>query len=126
RLNSFKYPVLTLPNEITSAIFIRFLPPYPVFPPFTGVHSPTVLTYICWQWRDISLSLPALWSFISSYDDDLAHHGPEDSEPPMLRLWLERSRPYPLYLRLGKHEWADDTLVQAFISHRARWESLEL
>ncbi|KAJ7629769.1 hypothetical protein DFH06DRAFT_709899 [Mycena polygramma] len=44
----------------------------------------------------------------------------------MLRLWLERSRPYPLHLRLGKHEWASDELVDAFASHRARCECLEL
>ncbi|KAJ7917678.1 hypothetical protein B0H13DRAFT_2657737, partial [Mycena leptocephala] len=31
RLDSYKYPVLTLPNEIVSEIFIHFLPPYPLF-----------------------------------------------------------------------------------------------
>ncbi|KAJ7885087.1 hypothetical protein B0H14DRAFT_3856951 [Mycena olivaceomarginata] len=33
RLNSYAYPVLTLPNEIVSEIFVQFLPVYPSPPP---------------------------------------------------------------------------------------------
>ncbi|KAF7334590.1 F-box domain-containing protein [Mycena venus] len=33
RLDSYKYPVLTLPTEITSEIFLHFVPDYPNFPP---------------------------------------------------------------------------------------------
>ncbi|KAJ6457482.1 hypothetical protein C8R47DRAFT_1328448 [Mycena vitilis] len=46
RFDSYKYPVLTLPNENTSGILIRFLPPHPEFPPLTGALSPSILTYI--------------------------------------------------------------------------------
>ncbi|KAJ7641164.1 hypothetical protein FB45DRAFT_712335, partial [Roridomyces roridus] len=57
-------PVLTLPNEITSEIFVHFLPPYPVCPPMTGLDSPTSLTHICRQWREIALATPKLWRAI--------------------------------------------------------------
>ncbi|KAJ6562466.1 hypothetical protein B0H19DRAFT_1144629 [Mycena capillaripes] len=60
RLDSYKYPALTLPNEIVSEIFIHFLPIYPLCPPLTGTLSPTALTQICRQWREIALSTPAL------------------------------------------------------------------
>ncbi|KAK6977983.1 F-box domain-containing protein, partial [Favolaschia claudopus] len=64
RLNSYRYSVLTLPNEIIGEIFLRFLPPYPKPPPLTGILSPTSLTQICRQWRNIALSTPALWRAI--------------------------------------------------------------
>ncbi|KAJ7187330.1 hypothetical protein C8R46DRAFT_1059491 [Mycena filopes] len=55
------YPVLTLPNEIVSEIFIRVLPPYPECPPWKGSLSPSLLTQICRKWREIALSTPELW-----------------------------------------------------------------
>jgi hypothetical protein len=44
-LSAYTYPVLTLPNEITTEIFIHFLPNYPSWPPLTGPNSPTLLAY---------------------------------------------------------------------------------
>ncbi|KAJ6456458.1 hypothetical protein C8R45DRAFT_1186671 [Mycena sanguinolenta] len=46
RLDNYKYPVLTLPNVITSEIFIHFLPVYPEAPPLTGLASTTTLTHV--------------------------------------------------------------------------------
>ncbi|KAJ6492483.1 hypothetical protein C8R47DRAFT_1070526 [Mycena vitilis] len=51
RLDSYKYPVLTLPTEIVTEIFTHFLPAYPGFPPLTGHLSPTLLTQIWLQTR---------------------------------------------------------------------------
>ncbi|KAJ7882301.1 hypothetical protein B0H13DRAFT_1629544, partial [Mycena leptocephala] len=61
RLDSYKYPVLRLPNEIVSEIFTHFLPIYPLCPPVAGLLSPTVLTHICRKWREIALTTPDLW-----------------------------------------------------------------
>ncbi|KAJ7769227.1 hypothetical protein B0H14DRAFT_2967707 [Mycena olivaceomarginata] len=47
RLDSYKYPVLTLPNEIIAEVFVHFLPVYPLCPPLIGPSSPTLLTQIC-------------------------------------------------------------------------------
>ncbi|KAF7343913.1 F-box domain-containing protein [Mycena venus] len=68
RLESYKYPVLTLPNEIVSEIFVHFLPIYPDPPPFFGSLSPTTLTHICRKWRDIAISTPTLWKAIKLSD----------------------------------------------------------
>ncbi|KAJ7280798.1 hypothetical protein C8J57DRAFT_1174426 [Mycena rebaudengoi] len=67
RLDTYKYPVLTLPTDITSEIFVHFLPPYPERPPTTGLSSPHILGQICRTWREIALSMPRLWRAIS-YD----------------------------------------------------------
>ncbi|KAJ7827567.1 hypothetical protein B0H13DRAFT_2439228 [Mycena leptocephala] len=65
RLDSYKYPVLEIPNEIVSDVFLHFLPSYPSFPPLTGLLSPTLLTHICRRWREIALSTPALWTALN-------------------------------------------------------------
>ncbi|KAJ7641194.1 hypothetical protein FB45DRAFT_1021963 [Roridomyces roridus] len=72
RLDAYRYPVLTLPNEITSGIFLHFIPPYPACPPLRGIASPTSLTHICRKWREIALTSPRLWrAFCTGYT---AHH----------------------------------------------------
>ncbi|KAJ6483087.1 hypothetical protein C8R45DRAFT_787134, partial [Mycena sanguinolenta] len=61
RLDSYKYPVLTLPNEMVSEIFIHCMPPYPQCPPLSGALSPTSLAHICRKWRAVALATPELW-----------------------------------------------------------------
>ncbi|KAJ7885871.1 hypothetical protein B0H14DRAFT_2241169, partial [Mycena olivaceomarginata] len=56
------YPVLTLPNEIVSEIFVQVLPDFPRCPPPIGPLSLYLLCQICRKWRDIVFSTPALWS----------------------------------------------------------------
>ncbi|KAJ7704514.1 hypothetical protein B0H17DRAFT_1126834 [Mycena rosella] len=56
RLGAYTYPVLTLPNEMVSEIFLHFLP---TCPPIISLHSPSLLGRICRKWRDIALSTPA-------------------------------------------------------------------
>ncbi|KAJ7629806.1 hypothetical protein DFH06DRAFT_1225441 [Mycena polygramma] len=115
RLDSYKYPVLTLPNEIVSEIFMHFLPPYPAFPQLIGQFSPTLLTQICGKWRNIAVGTPELWSAISSFDNCHAW------ELRILELWLQRSRCCPLSIRLGTDTtWANGQSVDVVIPHRAR------
>ncbi|KAJ6457514.1 hypothetical protein C8R47DRAFT_1164202 [Mycena vitilis] len=124
RLDAYKYPVLTLPNELVSEIFIHTLRPYPEFPDLTGPFSlfPTRLTHICQSWRAIALATPELWSAISSFD-----HDDEELELHLFELWLQRSRSHPLSISLGSEEsWPSEELVDAIIPHRARWQFLNL
>ncbi|KAJ7113020.1 hypothetical protein C8R44DRAFT_797078 [Mycena epipterygia] len=65
RLDAHFYPVLTLPDEIVSEIFRGTLPEYPLSPPIYGLLSPTSLSQICHQWREIALSTPMLWRAMS-------------------------------------------------------------
>ncbi|KAJ7817821.1 hypothetical protein B0H13DRAFT_2456665 [Mycena leptocephala] len=122
QLDSYKYPVLTLPNEIVSEIFIHFLPAYPEYPPPTGLLSPTLLTHICRTWREIALSTATLWSAIgTSYDDDLSLK----QQIQIFDLWLKRSRFCPLSLRIVA-ETGVAKIFAVVVPHRARWEHLEL
>ncbi|KAJ7103891.1 hypothetical protein C8R44DRAFT_988055 [Mycena epipterygia] len=59
-LDSIVYPILTLPLEITSEIFLHCLPDAPVLPDETT--APMLLTRICQTWRNIALREPRLWS----------------------------------------------------------------
>ncbi|KAJ7177100.1 hypothetical protein C8R46DRAFT_48468, partial [Mycena filopes] len=58
-LSNYKYPVLTLPNEVVSEIFLQTVDG---FTSLRGRASPVYLGHICQRWRDIVLSTPSLWS----------------------------------------------------------------
>ncbi|KAF8207859.1 hypothetical protein K438DRAFT_1814453 [Mycena galopus ATCC 62051] len=58
-------PILTLPNEITSEIFMHCLDPqFPSYATSTTnpAHAPMLLLHICRAWRSIALSVPGLWT----------------------------------------------------------------
>ncbi|KAF8143347.1 hypothetical protein K438DRAFT_2029645 [Mycena galopus ATCC 62051] len=126
RLNSYQYPVLTLPNEIASEIFIHFLPIYPHPPPITGLYSPICLTLVCRTWREVALSTPVLWRAIR-----ITYHRRISCkvQGTMADIWLARSgscplsididNPYPILV--SGHE-----VYTAVVAHRARWEYLKL
>ncbi|KAJ7623911.1 hypothetical protein DFH06DRAFT_1481760 [Mycena polygramma] len=124
RLDSYKYPVMTLPSELVSEIFVCVLPPYPDFPQLSGPSSPTVLAQICAGWREIALGTPQLWSALSSFDNGSNQQG---WELHIFELWLERSRHCPLSIRLGTDAtWASNQLTDAFLPYRTRWEYLKI
>ncbi|KAK7014328.1 F-box domain-containing protein [Favolaschia claudopus] len=109
RLDSYKYPVLTLPTEIISEIFLQFLPTYPEAPGLFDDLSPTTLTHICRHWREIAITTPALWRSIDLRHDDT--------------MW-KQSGNLPLSIFALRND-----LFPAFLSsvpHRARWEHLNL
>ncbi|KAF8183318.1 hypothetical protein K438DRAFT_1839265 [Mycena galopus ATCC 62051] len=119
KLDAYKYPVLTLPNEITAEIFIHFLPVYPARPPLTGIDSPTSLTRICRKWRDVALATPALWRAIAlryrfgGSDKELEHS---------FEVWIRRSGAYPLSLEVQHATFA---MCTSLVSCRARLEHLK-
>ncbi|KAF7376864.1 F-box domain-containing protein [Mycena sanguinolenta] len=121
RLNDYKYPVLTLPNEVTSEIFMCFIPAYPVAPPLIGIDSPTTLTHVCRQWRNVALATPMLWSAIE-FDDDVY-------ERTVLRCiladWIKRSRSCRLSISVYID---DDEFLKEMLGDPStvRWEHLQL
>ncbi|KAJ7113009.1 hypothetical protein C8R44DRAFT_856059 [Mycena epipterygia] len=121
RLDSYTYPVLTLPNEIVSEIFIHVLPVYPLCPPMLGRLSPNLLAQICRKWREIALSTPRLWSAISLEYNPLEWL-------PMLESWLNRSGSCPLSIQLDGGGWNGyiPQIFAALVPHRARWEYLKI
>ncbi|KAJ7083485.1 hypothetical protein C8R44DRAFT_992037 [Mycena epipterygia] len=123
RLDSYTYPVLTLPNEIVSEIFIQFLPVYPLCPRMIGLLSPICLTQICLEWRELALGTPALWRAVSTHA--LTH----ERQLHMLQSWLSRSGCCPLSIKMEGGIYNADSCHQIFAAiapHCARWEYLKL
>ncbi|KAF7294081.1 hypothetical protein MKEN_01454700 [Mycena kentingensis (nom. inval.)] len=60
-LQASTFPVLTLPNELTSLIFIACLPNAGGVRP-SAKRAPLVLLGICRHWRSVALHTPELWA----------------------------------------------------------------
>ncbi|KAF7343914.1 F-box domain-containing protein [Mycena venus] len=120
RLDSYRYPVLTLPNETVSEIFVHFLPIYPFCPPLVGVLSPTTLTHICRKWREVALATPMLWRAIKLSDTVTFERQVQISD-----LWIRRSCSSPLSVFMHRSAISAE-MIPALIAHRARWEHLNL
>ncbi|KAJ7759605.1 hypothetical protein B0H16DRAFT_1533897 [Mycena metata] len=121
-LDSYTYPVLTLPTEITCEIFLHFLPPYPACPPITGPFSPTILTHVCRTWRDIADATPYLWSRITLSAQELSL----DTQIEISDLWIRRSRSRALAIDLQNNQDQNLMGLKSLIAHRLRWERLTL
>ncbi|KAJ7074036.1 hypothetical protein C8F01DRAFT_1043119 [Mycena amicta] len=101
RLDSYTYPVLTLPTEIVSEIFIQYIPIYPACPPLLGDGSPTKLAQICRHWREIAHATPMLWRAIELFLSDSLLDACT-SQLDTAKTWLERSRALPLSILIGR------------------------
>ncbi|KAJ7756703.1 hypothetical protein B0H16DRAFT_1538749 [Mycena metata] len=88
-LAAVKYPVLTLPNEITSRIFAACLPSDGHVRPSRSA-APLLLAQICRHWREVALWTCQLWSSI--YE-----HG-SDGSVLLLETWSTRAKGHPLSL----------------------------
>ncbi|KAJ7074056.1 hypothetical protein C8F01DRAFT_6752 [Mycena amicta] len=124
RLAAYTYPVLTLPNEIVSEIFIQYIPTYPACPPLLGDGSPTKLAQICRIWREIAHATPALWRSITLFS---SASFPDVTELQLVtaQTWLERSSALPLSIWMGSQAHSGrlhDKALDHFLAHRARWE----
>ncbi|KAJ7154162.1 hypothetical protein C8R46DRAFT_1297869, partial [Mycena filopes] len=94
------YPVLTLPNEIVSHIFIQCLPAHGRVRP-SRFRAPLLLAQICHHWREIAISTCRLWAAV-----DIA---PEIYRPvaskveralPLIQTWFSRAMACPLSLTI--------------------------
>ncbi|KAJ7461922.1 hypothetical protein FB451DRAFT_996705, partial [Mycena latifolia] len=92
------YPVLTLPHEITSEVFIQCLPPSPVFrmehteTPHPST-VPLLLLQICREWRSIAIAIPQLW--VHLHLDLGALCRPRGLEE-FIKAWFNRAGSFPL------------------------------
>lgn len=115
RLAAYKYPVLTLPNEITSEIFVHFLPLYPNPPPMICPRSPILLGQICKKSREIAFATPKLWRAVRLSGR---------SEISLLELFLTRSGSCPLSIKLECGLEGD--IGQTIMSCSGRWEYMDM
>ncbi|KAJ7034392.1 hypothetical protein C8F04DRAFT_1101739 [Mycena alexandri] len=122
RLDSHKYPVLTLPNEIVAEIFGRCLPNYPECPGSKDF-SPNRLMYICRKWRDIALATPTLWRAIRICLGR-RRKNPAARQVRKLETWLSRSGSCPMSVQITILEPPIDCNFSS--AHCARWEVLKI
>ncbi|KAJ7279468.1 hypothetical protein C8J57DRAFT_953753, partial [Mycena rebaudengoi] len=97
-LDSIVYPVLTLPPEITSDIFVWCLPVHTG--PISRHSAPLLLAKICRRWRSIAIDIPRLWSRLILWmgPADRAHFYATVSDG--LAIWLARSGSHPLRIEV--------------------------
>ncbi|KAK7055836.1 F-box domain-containing protein [Favolaschia claudopus] len=104
-LDSFIYPILTLPTEITSEIFTHYVHEPRIGRPRSYNESqsrgPLPLAGVCRTWRDVCLANPSLWATLSIYP---THSWPVDAFLRLLKSWLDRAGNHPLHLRVFQKE----------------------
>ncbi|KAJ7757562.1 hypothetical protein B0H16DRAFT_1537075 [Mycena metata] len=109
QLNRIVYPVLTLPPEIVTSIFLQYLSPPAVFTPRKKTGSkptlpvPLLLLQICRVWREIALSAPDLWSCLYINTGDLGI-GSRIWDTEVVSNWFGRAGSCPLTFSL-KDTW---------------------
>ncbi|KAJ7126282.1 hypothetical protein C8R44DRAFT_781529 [Mycena epipterygia] len=105
------YPVLTLPAEVTTELFLHCLPllayPHHVRP-FANAWTylqvrdtgPVLLklSQVCSSWRDIVNNTPALWAALTLYPCDSRPGGISPRDVVRTTTWLARARNCPLTL----------------------------
>ncbi|KAJ7121599.1 hypothetical protein C8R44DRAFT_920076 [Mycena epipterygia] len=97
------YPVLTLPNEIVSRIFVECLPNHGRVRP-SRRRAPLLLAQICHHWRNIALSTCQLWSSVD-IDTGFDLRGQimeyaSNAVLAILKTWFFRARTCPLSLTI--------------------------
>ncbi|KAJ6518203.1 hypothetical protein C8R47DRAFT_1189548 [Mycena vitilis] len=134
-LQKYIYPVLTLPSEIVSEIFLQISDSDPSDSPFDSADtslsrptSPLFLGHICGRWRDIALSTPSLWTTIS-LTTDIRN---TNSRLQLLDIWLARSRQCPLFVTITDNNKSHNRaslvrrFIEAIVPHHKRLEVLRL
>ncbi|KAJ6477532.1 hypothetical protein C8R45DRAFT_1007249, partial [Mycena sanguinolenta] len=111
------YPVLSLPAEITTEIFLRCTPSQSNLGESPS-EAPLLLAQICRQWRQIALDTPHLWRSLLFRNDETSIE--------LLRLWLSRSGSLPLNLDLNCSDLSRaGALIEASLLHSHRWQDVK-
>ncbi|KAJ7121622.1 hypothetical protein C8R44DRAFT_786569 [Mycena epipterygia] len=118
-LDSLDYPVLDLLAEITTHIFLQFLP---IDSQPSSSSAPLLLTKICRQWRQIALATAPLWQSIT-FSRVYWNHGCDN----LLYMWLHHSAGLPLFLSFGcRSDVQTQHLIDASLIHCHQWQEITL
>ncbi|KAJ7709336.1 hypothetical protein B0H16DRAFT_1344498 [Mycena metata] len=126
RLDAYAYPVLTLPPEIVSEIFVRFLPVYPKRALQQGLLSPITLGQVCRLWRQIAFSTPKLWRTFKLVLFVKASEQSYQADHVRMEAALRRSGSCPLSVEVFYSRPEMTPLFETLMAHRARWQHLKL
>ncbi|KAJ7693882.1 hypothetical protein B0H17DRAFT_1058552 [Mycena rosella] len=125
-LNSIVYPVLTLPPEISSEIFLHCIPSTRRLDVVNIDEAPLLLMRACSAWREIAVSTPALWSTL---DINFAKNLPPHHSSEIVDTWLSRARLCPLSVTIISPWFGISDLVpflESLRRHPGGMRSLEL
>ncbi|KAK7001349.1 hypothetical protein R3P38DRAFT_3048649 [Favolaschia claudopus] len=127
-------PIQKLPVELLGEIFLCSLSDWGAMTDELSrlPVEPLVISQVCGHWRAVSLSIPMIWSTLWIDRPRAAHVG-------MVKLWLERSRSFPLSIHLRQTDpksclayptsmehQATDEIFTLLIPHLARWRAVDL
>ncbi|KAF9552720.1 hypothetical protein CPC08DRAFT_768102 [Agrocybe pediades] len=101
QINDIHSPIVQLPPEISSTIFLSSLPGdvfghYPSRKKREAIFRPLLIGAICKAWRDVAWATPQLWAqpfFDDSIVRDLDRH-------PLALEWLSRAQRVPVTLNI--------------------------
>ncbi|KAJ7513061.1 hypothetical protein B0H11DRAFT_2268038 [Mycena galericulata] len=115
--DSIIYPVLTLPPEITTGIFMHCLPTSTLPSPSPST-APLLLAQVCQQWRQIALDMPRLWRSLAFIDS---------SSVEILKIWLSRAGSLPLHYSLHcSSPSRADAILDTSILYAHQWQDVSL
>ncbi|KAF8214669.1 hypothetical protein K438DRAFT_1927013 [Mycena galopus ATCC 62051] len=123
-------PVLSLPFEITSQIFVHCLPEEsedPIHPYPSLDEAPLVFTRVCRTWRTVAISTSTLWNHVRIELDSDDRPGHIDEKwVNLLDLWLQRSDPQPLSLTVSNWSYTApaETLLGVLNCQSSRWRDV--
>ncbi|KAJ7770510.1 hypothetical protein B0H16DRAFT_1515718 [Mycena metata] len=128
-LGNIVYPVLTLPPELVSQIFVQCLPNHGRVRP--RAHAPPhSLSQVCHLWREIALSSWDLWSSVDLLfirPPGSPREFPNTGALPLLETWFLRAKDSPLSVTIRSGDAKLDPRILSLISSVAgRIRSLEL
>ncbi|KAJ7471806.1 hypothetical protein FB451DRAFT_308206 [Mycena latifolia] len=121
------YPVLTLPFDIISQIFVYCLPQEDDALPWR-TEAPLLLAGICREWRDIALCTHELWNTMHL---NLRPHTVL-KVAPLLSFWIPRAGSFPISMSLLYKFKGDnsitvmDALVALVRQYAPHWTTIEL
>ncbi|KAJ7513071.1 hypothetical protein B0H11DRAFT_17236 [Mycena galericulata] len=115
--DSIIYPVLTLPPEITTGIFMHCLPTATLPSPSPST-APLLLAQVCQQWRQLALDTPWLWRSLAFKDS---------SSVEILKIWLSRAGSLPLHYSLHCSDPSRaDAILDTSILYAHQWQDVSL
>ncbi|KAJ6597779.1 hypothetical protein DFH09DRAFT_84300 [Mycena vulgaris] len=111
------YPVLSLPPELTSIIFIHCIPTSGQLTCPSPIEGPLLLAQICRPWREIAINTPELWQSIALIDT---------RSVDVLKTWFSRSGNHPLNFSINCVDQIHAaSLLDACMLHARRWQDVD-
>ncbi|KAJ7615455.1 hypothetical protein FB45DRAFT_1035443 [Roridomyces roridus] len=128
QLAAIVYPVLTLPNDITSEIFLQYSDDYP-----TDSCSPLLLARVCSSWRQVALSTHGIWAhfgcgprYCSAPESGIRFFVPISGR---LAIWLPRAGTLPLHIRIKLPDAEHPEcarILKILGAYAAQWGTLDI